>query len=58
MYIKPRPAGSRSVRYELFPVGVYVLLICLPVLGLGILPQRFTATFQEVANSLLTQVGR
>lgn len=58
MYIKPRPDGSRSVRYELFPVGVYVLLICLPVLGLGILPQRFTATFQEVANSLLTQVGR
>ncbi len=58
MYIKSRPAGARSVRYELFPVGVFVLMLCLPVLGLGILPQRFTATFHEVANVLLTQFGR
>ena len=57
MYIKSRPEGTRSVRYDLFPVGVFVLLISLPVLGLGIFPQRFTSTFSEVANALLTQFG-
>ncbi len=58
MYIKPRPMGARSVRYELFPVGVFVLMLCLPVLGLGILPQGFTDKFHNIADALLTQIGR
>ena len=58
MYIKSRPAGARSVRYDLFPVGVFVLLICLPILGLGILPQGFTDKFHNIADALLTQIGR
>ena len=58
MYLRPRPEGARSARYELFPVGAFVLLLCLPILGLGILPQRFTATFNNVAEVLLAQIKR
>ncbi|MFM9965852.1 MAG: NADH-quinone oxidoreductase subunit N [Planctomycetaceae bacterium] len=54
MYLKPRPDGARKVSYELMPVGVFVLMLCLPVLGLGILPSRFTETFHRVAEVLLT----
>lgn len=58
MYIKPRAAGTRSVRYDMFPVGIFVLLICLPVLGLGIFPEGFTDKFHNIADALLTQIGR
>lgn len=54
MYVKPRPDGARKVSYELMPVGLFVLMICLPVLGLGIFPARFTETFNHVATVLLT----
>lgn len=58
MYVKPRPDGARKVTYDLLPVGVFVLMISLPVLGLGIFPARFTETFNNVASVLLAQVGR
>ncbi len=58
MYIKPRPAGAKSVYYELFPVGIYVLMLSVPALLLGILPQRFTDTANYVAHTLLNQLGR
>ncbi len=54
MYIKPRPDGARKVSYDLMPVGLFVLMICLPVLGLGLLPARFTETFNHIASVLLT----
>ncbi len=54
MYIKPRPEGARKVSYDLMPVGLFVLMICLPVLGLGLFPARFTETFHHVASVLLT----
>lgn len=56
MYVKTRPDGARKVRYEFMPVGVFVLLICLPVLGLGIVPQLFSPTFNNVAAVLLAHV--
>lgn len=54
MYIKPRPAGARKVSDEFMPVGAFVLMICLPVLGLGLFPARFTETFKHIAEVLLT----
>jgi len=53
MYLKPRPDGARKVTYDLMPVGLFVLMICLPVLGLGVLPAKFTETFSYVAEVLL-----
>lgn len=58
MYVKPRPDGARKVNYEMAPVGLFVLMICLPVLGLGIFPARFAETFNNVASVLLTQVAK
>lgn len=55
MYIKPRPDGARKVNYDLMPVGAFVLMICLPVLGLGLFPSHFTETFKHVAKVLLTR---
>lgn len=54
MYIKPRPDGARKVKYDLMPVGLFVLMICLPVLGLGLFPADFARTFNNVAAVLLT----
>ena len=54
MYLKPRPDGARKVSYDLMPVGLFVLMICLPTLGLGVLPARFTETFNNIASVLLT----
>lgn len=54
MYIKPRPDGARKVSYDLMPVGVFVLMICLPILGLGVYPGIFTVTFNNIASMLLT----
>jgi NADH-quinone oxidoreductase subunit N len=53
MYVKPRPDGARKVSYDLMPVGLFVLMLCLPVLGLGVLPSRFSETFYSVAAVLL-----
>ncbi len=58
MYIKPRPEAARSIRVDLMPIGMFVLLICLPLVGLGILPQYFSPTFNNVASVLLSQLGR
>ena len=55
MYLRPRPEGARKVNYDLMPVGVFVLMICLPVLGLGLFPAQFTETFKHVAKVLLTR---
>ena len=55
MYVKPRPDGARKVNYDLMPVGVFVLMICLPVLGLGLFPSEFTKTFNDIAKVLLTR---
>lgn len=55
MYIKPRPDGARKMNNELFPAGVFVLMICLPVLTLGLFPARFTETFKHIAEVLLTR---
>lgn len=54
MYLKPRPDGARKVSYDMMPVGLFVLMICLPVLGLGLFPSRFTETFSNIASVLLT----
>jgi NADH-quinone oxidoreductase subunit N len=53
MYLKPRPEGARKVSYDLMPVGLFVLMISLPVLGLGVAPSHFTKTFNLVAEVLL-----
>ena len=58
MYLKPRPEGARKVSYDLTPVGLFVLMICLPTLGLGVFPARFTETFNNVASVLLTLSAR
>jgi NADH-quinone oxidoreductase subunit N len=58
MYLRPRPEGARSVRYDLFPVGAYVLMLTGPALLLGILPQSFTDTANNVASMLLSHLGR
>jgi NADH-quinone oxidoreductase subunit N len=53
MYVKPRPDGARKVSYDLMPVGAYVLMICLSTLALGIVPQLFAPTFNNIASVLL-----
>jgi NADH-quinone oxidoreductase subunit N len=53
MYLNPRPDGARKVQYDLMPVGLFVLMISLPALGLGLYPGPITETFNNVAAMLL-----
>lgn len=52
MFMTPRPEGGRSVEIPLAPV-FYVLMISLPVLGLGILVQPLSRTAYRVASFLI-----
>jgi len=52
MFLKPRPAGSRPVNIPMNPVGLYVLMITLPVFGLGIFVDNLSRRANEVASIL------
>jgi len=52
MFMTPRPEGARTVEIPLAPV-CYVLMISLPVLGLGIIVQPLSRTAYRVASFLI-----
>ncbi|MGH7129566.1 MAG: NADH-quinone oxidoreductase subunit N, partial [Planctomycetaceae bacterium] len=57
MFLEPRPAHARRVDIAFWPIGGYVLLVTLPVIGLGIFVDPLSNTAQNVAVDTLATTG-
>jgi len=50
MFMTPRPEEARAVHIPFYPIGFYVLIVCVPVLVLGIDIQDLSAMARGVAT--------
>jgi NADH-quinone oxidoreductase subunit N len=53
MFLAPRPLGARRVEAPFMPVGVYTLMVSVPVLALGIFVDQLSRTAHGVAAVLI-----
>ena len=53
MFLEPRPDGARPVSIPWNPVGMYVLMITVPIIVLGLWIQPLSVAAENIAWELI-----